>query len=285
MTMNVKFKLTGTEQVDGKTRVHWVAGFCDGNKTSTGVGMMDLESSIEGKTDDEILETALSLQGGLNLVDNLYHIHAERLRYTPELALFDDWYVAYRFACEKQGLSFDSKEVALENLSQGFGNYGLIYNHSIFNITTQGNWSHTFHYNVRDEFDPIGDPNNEFGGMAYHVKVREGVACEWYKHCPTLKLNDLPVKWLALDLVTGQPIEYYLEERLSELSLTVTKYDVNTHELMTTTNHHFGGNIELPADFDSALTALNFAHRSRIFGFAEKSYGKIVEYTFVPPQT
>jgi hypothetical protein len=269
----IKFKLVSTAPDEGGTKVTWVVGFHQDGKTSTGHGWVTVPQDTSGMSEDAILSVALSAQGGMNLVDNLTEIHAALLSQKAENALFDDWYTSYLFMCAKQNKTPDPKETARQNMAQGLDTYGVMYTHSIFNITTQGHWSHTFQYDVAEEL----------GGMTYHVKVRDGAAAEWYKHSDTLMLGDIPVKWLALDLATGAPIEYYFEGATDDENIIrVEKYDAVTHELLTSTTHDHTVTPTLPADFSASLVELGFDQIEHIFGFAEKSYGKIVEYKFTP---
>lgn len=267
----IKFKLISTEPDAGRTKVTWVVGFSTDGKTSTGSGVVTLSENLSGMSEDEILSVALSAQGGMNLIDDLTEIHTPLLTRKVENELFDDWYVAYVFACGKQGKTPDAKDVAKYNMAQGFDVYGVSYSHSIFNLTTGANWSHTFAYSVPSET------------MLYHAKVQNAVVTEWYKHSPTLTFSSAPVQWLALDVATGGTIEYYVETpKDTPGTFFMDKYDADTRELLTRTEHDYNGNIDLPDGFDSVLTALEFQHREHIFGFAEKSYGKIVEYKFTP---
>jgi hypothetical protein len=280
MTPQLKLKLVRLEQGDNNTAVHWIVGVSDGTNVSGGIGMTEVTADLAGKTDEEILQIAINTSGGLALLDDLYARHVTMLQPVVEATLIDDWYVAYVFYSAAVGVIPDTKDIALANMLAGFGTYGVTYNHSIFNVTTGEHWSHTFAYGVAEEFDPVEDPDNQFGGTVYHIKVRDGAVAEWYKHYGALKHNGISVDWVALDLVSGTPIEYYQSVAGDIPSTTVmNKFDASTQTLATSTIHGAAGVLEIPAQFAQSLIASGFEHTDKIFGYATKSYGQIVEYT------
>ena len=272
MTTSIKFKLVDKTPVDEGTVVNWVVGVSDGVGTSTGTGTVVLTESLRGLGEDEILQLALNAQGGIELVDSLYAYHSENLRQCHELTLFEDWYTAYVFASNQLGTPIDTTEQAYENVSLGFGTYHTKYNHSIFNITEQCHWSHTFVYHM----DGGRNSENETG-RTFHVKVRNGAVVEWYE-----RIRDFETEWTALDLVTGQPIEYYkVIEGEVEGTTVMQKFNVSDDSLATSTTHGQPGLLAIPEDFEQGLTEAGFEHRDCVFGYATKSYGKIVEYTLL----
>lgn len=258
--------------VDEGTSISWVVGVSDGTRTSTGTGIVTIPESVRGLLDDEILQLALNAQGGIELVDSLYNYHSENLRTCYELQMFEDWYAAYTFACGQLGTPVDTAEIAKQNVSMGFGTYHTKYNHSIFNITEQCHWSHTFVYHMN------GGKNSENpDGRTFHVKVRDGVVVEWYE-----RIKDFEIEWKSLDLVTGQPIEYYkVIEGTVEGTTVMQKFNVSDDSLATSTTHGQPGLLSIPEDFEQGLTQAGFEHRDCVFGYATKSYGKIVEYTLL----
>lgn len=282
MTVNIKFKLVDKVPSESGTIIYWVVGVSDGSNTSTGMGHIDVQESLDGMTDDEVIQLALNKQGGMKLVTDLKKLHGAALKPCLELQFFDDWYLAYAFACQKRGIVADNALDARQNMMEGFGTYGVTYNHSIFNVTDAAHWSHTFKYMVPEEFDPTVDADNDFGGTMYHIKVRGNEVVEWYKRSAALKFNGEQVDWVALDLVSGQVIEYY-KSRVSESDGTrvMDKFDAQTNAISTSTTHAPPEELVLPAEFTAALQSAGFAHMNCIFGYAEKSYGKMVEYTLL----
>lgn len=275
MTVSIKFKIVDKIAKDEGTEVHWLVGFSDGKNTSTGTGVVTLTESLRGLLDDEILQLALNAQGGLELVDDLFNIHSTNLKPCCELEFFDDWYAAYSFACSQLGTPMDSREAAYENIVQGFGSYHTRYNHSIFNITEQCHWSHTFVYHIDGGVNEV--KLDESTGRTFHIKVRNTEVAEWYE-----RIKDGTKEWVALDLVTAQPLEYYLVDLGPVEGTTIMqKFNSATDELATVTTHGQPGKLVLPEDFIQGLDQANFEHKPCIFGYATKSYGKIVEYTLL----
>jgi hypothetical protein len=275
MTVSIKFKIVNKTPTDEGTVITWVVGFSDGKNTSTGTGTALITQSIRGLLEDEILQLALNSQGGLELVDELYNYHSANLKPCYELEFFDDWYEAYVFASNQLGTPIDGKETAYENVSLGFGTYHTRYNHSIFNITEQCHWSHTFIYEIDGGVHEVKEDASI--GRTFHVKVRNGAVAEWYE-----RIKDGTKEWVAYDLATSQAMEYYIVDLGSEEGTTIMqKFNSGTDELATVTTHGQPGKLNLPEDFIQGLEQADFEHSSCIFGYATKSYGKIVEYTML----
>ena len=106
-----------------------------------------------------------------------------------------------------------------------------------------------------------------FIGDAYWVKVNDkGEASELYfKNHPKY-----PDCWgVSINPETLKPIEYY-----KETLKTIKKYDFKTNVLLQT-NYFVSGFDDLPKTYQEKLK--NFDHKDKIFYYANKPYGKIVE--------
>ena len=274
MTAQIEFRLTDKIVANGETLVAWVCGVYEGTKTSTGIGSITVQSDLSAATDEEVLEAAITAHGGPQFVSGLLAFHTASLVECVNLQVADDWYLAYTFCCSKTGAPCDTKAAALENMAHGFGNYGVEYNHSIFNVNTGGHWSHTFAYTVIENGEQV----------IYHIKVRQGEVVEWYKSSPSLAHNGEPVEWVSLDLSSGQTFEFYKRVQTETPGVTrMEKFNASNNELATVTTHGPFGGLELPEDFQSLLAAAGFRHGATVFGYATKSYGRIVEYTLRTP--
>jgi len=163
-----------------------------------------------------------------------------------------DWYVAYQFYCAKfaqEPISFGEAGAFVAS-----GANPLFNNHSVFNLTTNARWSRTFGYFANDKL--------------FHIKVKDGVVTDWYQH--QASCDGIEYEWVAFDLATGAPIEYY-----EKVGANLVKHDAATGEVIVQTNF-IAGPDELPQAFKDSLTG--FAHLPTVFAWAHKSYGDIVEF-------
>jgi len=262
MTIGIKFRLVRTTPLESATRVEWVVGVSDGERSSTGTGVCELTQSLAGMTDDQIIEAALNGNGGAGLVDWLYDFHSENLKRNVCAEVIDDWYVAYQFFCSKTGGQPLDKATCLSRIKDGTGLFEVMYSHSVYNLTEQQQWSNTFWY-------------TQEGVGLRHIKVHGGAVVDWYTHKEDLTYNGIPVVWTADDLVTGDVIEYYVGVPNEDGTLTLNKYSAADNSLLTVIQHQNGN--QLPQDFADRLVGLPFA--DRVFGFGSKPYGDVVEYT------
>lgn len=267
-TPALRLKLSSLEPTGDGIAVRWLVAVSDGERASLGAGRTEVAADIAGLSDDAIVQAAINSVGGTALLDELYGYHAANLAPIRELQVLDDWVVAFDFYRDKLGLPAVSRDQAVQDLHDGFGSPQVQYNHSIYNLTTGGHWSHTFAYT--------------HDGELFHAKVRNGAVTEWYKSGPDLEVAGEPVAWLAMDLQTGAPIEYY-RSRPGDVDSTslMEKFETATGQLSTSTVHGVMGDLALPADFESDLAAQQFQRRAYVFGYATKSYGRIVEYVAV----
>jgi hypothetical protein len=269
MNTSVKFKIIDKYLENDKTIVNWVCGVSNGVATSTGQGQVSLDSNYSENTDVELLKYALEKHGGDNFIKELHEYHEQNITVSIELLMQSDWYVAYEFYCNKVNLVMDNNVDAILNIKHGFGTYGLLYSHSIYNITNKDHWSNTFAYSQIENDSTV----------LYHIKVKDGVVVEWYKSSDSLVHNDDSVEWVALDLITGDVIEYYIRtEEINGLT-QLYKFNANSDELDTVTTHGMIGALELPYEFQNELKSCDFKYDKGVFGYATKSYGKIIEYT------
>jgi hypothetical protein len=259
--MNIRFRLLGTEKIDGITKVRWIVGVTEGVKSSTGFGLCEMEQRLSGLSEDQILEATLNAQGGQELVDDLFNWHSQNLKRNVCFEVIDDWYIAYKFYCSKVGLPPFSKAQCTEWFRDGVADFKLDYSHSVFNITENREWSNTFDY-------------YEEGVGLRHIKVHDGGVTDWYTHREGLTYNNIPVSWTADDLVTGQVIEYYTDEFHEDGSVTASKYSAETGELLTKVTHKHDN--PLPSTVLSRVDSHPYV--DHIFGYGEKPYGDIVEY-------
>ena len=176
----------------------------------------------------------------------------------------DGWmayfYCAYTFMCSKLGIH----PLAIEDIEDTDA-LNIFYTHSVHNLDVDGIWSRTFGY-IHD-------------GHLWHIKVRNGEVTDWYIRLG--KLNGVQHEWISFNLNTGLPIEIYdLEndgkpESGSRLTGVLTKtnlLDPAAPAVITT----FASYDEIPSEYKNAL--IFWPDKNRIISWANKSYGRIVEY-------
>jgi hypothetical protein len=140
------------------------------------------------------------------------------------------------------------------------------YWHSVSDPIFQKPAAHTFQSDV-------------YGQHYYHVKVsrKTNSVTEWYRANLNLENSSEPI-WVALDMSTGQPIEYYLEgvggRNVEE------KYDSTTNQLIAT--NHFQRFSEMTAEQQEMIKDLPFKRTS--YMWANKNGGFVVEFlpTYLP---
>jgi hypothetical protein len=167
----------------------------------------------------------------------------------PECSMVDAWQAAEEFYAQKTGgatVNFsDAAAVAFGASTSTF------YNHSVYNLTTQAHWSRTFGY-FRDD-------------SLFHIKVQDGVVTDWYQHQG--EFDGVKREWVAFDLQSGAPIEYY-----DFTAPTLTKTNVATGDV---TAEWVMGETP-PTDFLSRVPST--IDTLTIFAYSSKTYGDIIEY-------
>ena len=104
-------------------------------------------------------------------------------------------------------------------------------------------------------------------GASYWIKVSAGGEAKelYFKNHP-----DYPNYFgVAVDLSTLKPIEYYKKTKK-----TMKKYDFDTDKLLQT-NYFVSKFEDLPETYKKKLN--EFEHKDKIFFYANKPYGKVVE--------
>lgn len=143
---------------------------------------------------------------------------------------------------------------------------GCRYVHSLSDPVSQMPAFHTFQ-------------SENIGEHYYHAKVsREtNAVVEWYR--ANLILENGDPKWLALDLATGQPIEYYLLENINGASIE-RKFDSSTNQLLAV--HYFEKFYAMTAEQQELIKDLPFKRTS--YMWANKPSGFAVEFLPTYPQ-
>jgi hypothetical protein len=163
--------------------------------------------------------------------------------------MLSDWQVADAFFAQKTGeqpLDFsNAARVALGGLDHP------AYTHSVYNLTTQEAWARTFAY-VRED-------------KLFHIKVRNGVVTDWYEYQSAY--GGEVREWVAFDLQSGAPIEYY-----DFNAPTLTKTNIATGEV--TAAWTMGETP--PQEFLSRVPSS--VDQTKIFAYSTKTYGDIIEY-------
>lgn len=167
----------------------------------------------------------------------------------PECSMLSDWQVADAFFAQKTGeqpLDFsNAARVALGGVDHP------AYTHSVYNLTTQEHWARTFAYVREDEL--------------FHIKVRNGVVTDWYQYQG--EVGGVKREWVAFDLQSGAPIEYY-----DFNAPTLTKTNIATGEV--TAAWTMGETP--PQEFLSRVPSS--VDQTKIFAYSAKTYGDIIEY-------
>ena len=166
-----------------------------------------------------------------------------------ECSMLSDWQIADAFFAQKTGeqpLDFaNAARIALGGVDHP------TYTDSVYNLTTQEPWARTFAYSRDDKL--------------FHIKVRNGAVTDWYEYQSAY--GGVTREWVAFDLQSGAPIEYY-----DFNAPTLTKTNVATGEV--TAAWTMGETP--PQDFlDRVPVSVN---RAKIFAYSTKTYGDIIEY-------
>lgn len=176
----------------------------------------------------------------------------------------DGWmayfYCAYTFMCGKLGIP----AVPIDEV-QDTDALNIYYTHSVYNLDAPGIWSRTFAY--------------QHNNSLWHIKVRNGAVTDWYIRLGTL--NGVQHEWVSFDLNTGAPIEVYdlnndgnpeTGIRLTGVLRKTSLIDPDAPAVITT----FASYDEIPSEYKTALSS--WPNKDRIISWANKSYGRIVEY-------
>lgn len=153
----------------------------------------------------------------------------------------------------------ESKSIANEFCAIRFGISDVNYAYSVFNVDTQKLISRV--YVASDE------------STKYLVKVANSSITELY--ISNAECNGATRFYVALDLDTEQPIEYY-----DLVDGIVTKYSLTGEPLVTTISCSFN---QLPEDKQILLG--NFSAKNKINSYSQKSYGFCIEFSemrFIP---
>ena len=140
------------------------------------------------------------------------------------------------------------------------------YGHSVSDPVLQMPASHTFQSDVD-------------GSHYYHVKVsrKTNAVTEWYR-ANVISEPGVDPMWVALDMVTGQPIEYYLQavggQSIEE------KYDSATNQLLMT--NYFQPFRAMTVEQQELIKDLPFKRTS--YMWANKPSGFAVEFLPTYPQ-
>lgn len=189
------------------------------------------------------------------------------------------FYCAYTFMCGKLGIP----AVAIDDI-QDTDALNLFYTHTVYNLDAPGIWSRTFAYYRNDSL--------------WHIKVRNGEVTDWYIRLG--KVNEVQHEWVSFDLNTGDPIEVYdldngsivhgrVTDHIANASFNVdivanrwvvmtgvlTKtslIDPDAPAVITT----FASYDEIPSEYKTELSS--WSDKDTIISWANKSYGRIVEY-------
>ena len=112
-----------------------------------------------------------------------------------------------------------------------------------------------------------GWDRDENGDPKYLVKLVDGNITEYYIR-PIKKFRRLNARWMSVDIHSGEPIEYYVYDNVTE-----KKYDVNSNLMQI--NYAVGKFEDLPDDFKLALE--NYPEKNKVFMYSRKPYAKVVE--------
>lgn len=137
---------------------------------------------------------------------------------------------------------------------------GCRYVHSVSDPVLQMPSFHTFQ-------------SENIGEHYYHVKVSRATnaVVEWYQ--ADVVFNSSGSTWRALDLLTGQPIEYYIEETSSGI-LVEKKFDSSTNQVLAT--HYFQRFSDMSEEQQELIKDLPFKRTS--YMWANKPNGFVVEF-------
>jgi hypothetical protein len=134
------------------------------------------------------------------------------------------------------------------------------YVHSVSDPVSQMPASHTFQ-------------SENIGQHYYHAKVsrKTNSVTEWYRANVVLENNDS--KWVALDISTGQPIEYYSFEVVDGVGIE-KKFDSATNKHLVT--NYFENFYAMTAEQQELIKDLPFKRTS--YMWANKPGGFVVEF-------
>lgn len=167
---------------------------------------------------------------------------------------------AYNFLAEKNNWT---KVSNLEELDNGCKEHYIRKNGIMINISDYSLMSTLYLWSTNWNNDDV----NSFLGM---IKVIDGEVTEYYTRPP--KIYNNMGGWVSRDLYTNKMLEYYLynfqDNKLQEL-----KYDMEGELLQT--NYMISKFDELPEEYQNAL--IDYPDKDKIYGYANKPYGKIVE--------
>ena len=135
------------------------------------------------------------------------------------------------------------------------------YGHSVSAPVLQMPATHTFQSDVD-------------GQHYYHVKVnrKTNTVTEWYRANVVLE-NTVDPLWVALDMSTGEPIEYYLQRDGGAIGIE-EKYDSATNKLLMT--NYFQPFREMTVEQQELIKDLPFKRTS--YMWANKPSGFAVEF-------
>lgn len=111
------------------------------------------------------------------------------------------------------------------------------------------------------------------GQYIYHAKVnrKTGAVAEWYRANAIVENGD--PRWIALDISTGQPIEYYLFDNVDGV-LIERKFDSATKQLLAT--NHFQQFSAMTLEQQYLIKDLPFKRTS--YMWSNKPAGFTVEF-------
>lgn len=148
----------------------------------------------------------------------------------------------------------NQQQIANEFIATKTGIVETTFNYRVYNATTEENISEVF--------------LAEDGVDSYLIKVSGNQVTEWYQK--NGQINGVTYDYVSLDLITDQPIEYYVIT-----GSIMSKYSLDGTLIVTTT---LLGYQSIPEDKKPLLD--NFQYINNIFAWSDKYYGFIVEYVY-----
>lgn len=194
-------------------------------------------------------ETFNPINGSYTPSDSLQAAQSLQYQYQQDFCAFQNVGQAYN----DPSFYINQQQIANEFIAVKTGIVETTFNYRVYNATTEENISEVF----------VAEDSNY-----YLIKVSGNQVTEWYQK--NGQIDGITYDYVSLDLITDQPIEYYIIT-----GSLMSKYSLDGTLIVTTT---LSGYQSIPEDKKPLLD--NFSYINNIFAWSDKYYGFIVEYFY-----